>query len=88
MKKATKKILKKILNPRQVKLFVAIRNSIYNLIKHILRKIYSGRPFKLALINLMEDDTTKPYQVFRLNNENIYFKSWKNSYVGAILKEI
>lgn len=38
-------------------------------------------------MNLMED-IEAPCQVWRWNNENIYFKSWKNSYVGAILKEI
>jgi FkbM family methyltransferase len=92
--KLNKKILKKILGPRQIRMLVVIRNDIRSLAKSILRKIYAGilrkiyagDSFKLALMNLIKDDDRTNYQVFRYDNENVYF-SWKNSYVGAILKE-
>ncbi len=86
MNRSIKKLLKKNVPPVLISLFVRTRNTARDIHKTILRKLYSHDPFKLALYNLNEDSGAW-YQTFSYNGESVYFKSWKNSYVGSILRE-
>lgn len=92
MKKLAKKLLKKILSQKQIELCKRAQNTIYSVIKNIgnklYREIYSGNIIRLATHNLIEDNHDAAMQTLRYRNENIYFRSWKNSYVGEILREI
>ncbi len=87
IKKFIKHSIKNILGQTLVSILKSLRNKLLRLKKILLRQIYAGDVLKLASHGLMEDGALS-IQEFQYNGETIYFRSWGNSYVGAILREI